>query len=114
MSIFRRVLATFRKRKLEDEIAEEMRYHVEARTELNMEKGQNADEAHASALRQFGNATQQREAALQADMAAWAESLGKDLRYAARTLRRNRLFTIFAVLTMAMGIGATTLMFSVV
>jgi putative ABC transport system permease protein len=114
MSLLRRLIATFRKRKLEQEIDEEMRFHLEARTQFNIEQGHTAGTARDAALRQFGNATQQREAALQADVAGWVESLGKDLKYAARTLRKNPAFSVFAVLTMAVGIGATALMFSVV
>jgi hypothetical protein len=114
MSIVRRLVATFRKRKLEEEITEELRFHLDARTQLNMEAGQTAEQARAAALRQFGNPTQQREAALQADVAGWAESTGKDLRFAARTLRKNPIFSVFALLTIGLGIGATTLMFSVV
>jgi putative ABC transport system permease protein len=114
MSILSRLIATFRKRKLEDEITEEMSFHLDARTQLNMEAGQTAEQARTEALRRFGNPTQQREAALQADVAGWAESTGKDLQFAARTLRKNPIFSVFAVVTIALGIGATTLMFSVV
>jgi putative ABC transport system permease protein len=114
MSIFSRLMATFRKRKLEDEITEELSFHLDARTELNMEAGQSAEQARTAALRQFGNPTQQREAGLQADMAGWVESTEKDLRFAARTLRKNPIFSVFALLTIGLGVGATTLRFSVV
>ena len=114
MSLFRRLIATFRKRKLEDEIAEEMRFHVEARTQWNIEAGQSADEARAAALRQFGNAARQQEDARDADLIGWMETVGNDLRYAARLLHKNLSFSGFAILALALGIGATTLMFSVV
>ena len=114
MSWFRRLMATFRKRTLEDEIAEEMRFHVDARTQLNMEEGQTAQEARAAALRQFGNTTRQQEEARDADLLGWMEILGNDLRYAVRLLHKNLSFTVFAVMALSLGIGATTLMFSVV
>jgi len=114
MSMFRRLVATFRKRKLEDEIAEEMRFHVDARTQVNMQEGQTVQEARAAALRQFGNPTRQQEETREADLIGWIETLGNDLRYALRLLQKNFSFTVFAVMALALGIGATTLMFSVV
>src|ERR1051326_7781639 len=114
MSWFRRLLATFRKRKLENEIAEEMSFHVDARTQLNMEEGQNHEEARAAALRRFGNATRRQEDVREADLLGWMETLGNDLRYAVRLLHKNFSFSVFAVTALALGIGATTLMFSVV
>ena len=114
MSMFRRLIATFRKRKLEDEIAEEMRFHVDARAQLNMQEGQSVQEARAAALRQFGNPTRQQEEAREADLIGWMETLSNDLRYAVRLLHKNFSFTVFAVVALSLGIGATTLMFSVV
>src|SRR5215813_6863011 len=114
MSMFRRLLATFRKRKLEDEIAEEMRFHLDARTQLNMQEGQTTEDARAAALRQFGNTTRQQEEARDADLIGWMETLGNDLRYAVRLLHKNLSFSGFAIMALALGIGATTLMFSVV
>src|ERR1041385_8680702 len=93
MSWFRRLMATFRKRTLEDEIAEEMRFHVDARTQLNMEEGQTAQEARAAALRQFGNTTRRQEEARDADLLGWMEILGNDLRYAVRLVSKHLSFT---------------------
>jgi predicted permease len=114
MSFLRRLAATFRKQKLQEEIDEELRYHLEARAQLNREEGHSAEEARAAALRQFGNPTLQREAATDADLFAWVETLGTDLRFALRLLRKKLFFSGFAILAMALGIGATTLMFSIV
>ncbi|HKD15292.1 MAG TPA: ABC transporter permease, partial [Candidatus Angelobacter sp.] len=114
MSMFRRLIATFRKRKLEDEIAEEMRFHLDARTQLNMQEGQTPEDARAAALRQFGNTTRQGEDARDANLIGWMETLGNDLRYAVRLLHKNLSFSGFAIMALALGIGATTLMFSVV
>lgn len=114
MSLLRRLLSTIRKYKLEQEIDEEMRFHLEARTQLNIEKGQKAEDARAAALRQFGNATRQREDTVDADLFSWMETLGNDLRYAIRLLHKNLSFSGFAILALALGIGATTLMSSVV
>jgi predicted permease len=114
MPLLRRFLATIRKRKLEQEIDEEMRFHLDARAQLNMEEGEPDADARAAALRQFGNATRQREDTVNADLFGWMETLGDDLRYAFRLLHKNLSFSGFAIMAVALGIGATTLMLSVV
>src|SRR5262249_25410437 len=114
MSLLRRLAAIIRKHKLEQEIDEEMRFHLEARAQLNMEQGQPVEEARFAALRQFGNTTRQREAVVNTALFSGIETLTQDVSYAARLIRKNPAFSAFAILAMALGIGATTLMFSVV
>ena len=102
------------KGKLESEMAEEMRHHVELQTELNLKAGMSADEARYSAQREFGNIASIQEQAREQRGWVWLEGFAKDLRHAVRALRKSPGFTTTALLTLALGIGASTALFSVV
>lgn len=112
--IFRRLRVWLAGDAADDGLSEEMRLHVALRAEKLRAGGRTAEEADLEALRRFGNPLHLRERSRDMWMNPAISELGRDFRIAARTLLRNPGFTATAALTLAIGIGANTAVFSVV
>lgn len=106
--------ALWRKDEMERELDEEVRYHLEREIELNLRDGMSPEEARAAALRAFGGVERAKEECREARGVRLIEDLWQDLRYGLRMLFKNPSFSLIAVSTLGVGIGASTAIFSVV
>lgn len=114
MSWIHRALNIFRSNRLSHDIDRELQFHIAERVDALTAAGMSEADARQLALRQFGNRTAQREDTRDADLAGWVQSVVGDLRYAARALLHSPAFTLVAVLSLGLGIGANTSVYTLI
>src|SRR5580698_11473186 len=109
-----RVRGLFRRSHAERELNDELRAHLDALTEANIRRGMSSEDARAAAHREFGGVEQTKESYREQRSLPLLETLGRDIRFALRGLRRDKGFATLAILTLALGIGVNTSLFTVV
>jgi putative ABC transport system permease protein len=98
----------------ESDLSDELRSHLDFERQENLDAGMSPEEAHYAALRRFGNVTLAQEGSLEMWKWSWIEQFAKDVHYGLAQFRRRPGFTAVAVLTLALGIGANTAIFSLI
>src|SRR3954454_4657081 len=110
----KRLSGTLRQRTEERELDEEIGFHIDMQTEKNLRLGMSPEEARRAALVRFGGTERIKEEARDEYRSRPLEDLVQDVRYGVRSALRTPLFTLLAVLTLALGIGANAAVFGVV
>jgi putative ABC transport system permease protein len=114
MSWLRRLFNTLRPGALDRDIERELSFHLAERTDHLRAQGLNPDEATRHARLQFGNPVVHREGTKAVDVAVWVDATARNVRHAIRSLARTPGFTVTVVVTLALGIGANTAVFSAI
>jgi len=114
MSWLRRLMNTLRRGRVDRDLRREVDFHIVERIDQLRAEGMSLDQARVAAQKQFGNALRIRENTHEMNNIGWIERLTNDLRVTFRMIRKSPGFSLAAILTLALGIGSTTAVFSVV